>query len=170
MCSTRRASRFVPGCGRRSQAPSVIPRSTKPNGPVADGTGAPHLSPRDTTPRGTGHVPRDPELGRRVGQLVPKRESPTPSSTAPLDLVGRGMTDGACERRPHPGTSRSARVDEHVERGGCESSAYGADRIHDDWCDGPWPLRKAPAALFRIGTTTRDGTLLRVPRYCCFGA
>jgi hypothetical protein len=49
--------------------------------------------------------------------------------TGPLDLVGRGMTDSACERRPHPGTNRETRRVEHVGRGGCESSACGADRI-----------------------------------------
>jgi hypothetical protein len=35
-CPSLRASRFVPGCGRRSQAPSVIPRSSIASGPVSD--------------------------------------------------------------------------------------------------------------------------------------
>jgi hypothetical protein len=59
----------------------------------------------------------------------PGTRSATKWVTGPLDLVGRGMTDGACERRPHPGTCRETRHVRHVERGGCESSAYGADRI-----------------------------------------
>jgi hypothetical protein len=38
-CRSPRVDRFVPGCGRRPLAPSVIPRSTRSSGPVTHGAG-----------------------------------------------------------------------------------------------------------------------------------
>jgi hypothetical protein len=85
MCSTRRADRLVPGCGRRSQAPSVIPRLARPNGPAS------HVV--------VAWVERQPPV------TGPTNHRPgSTSDTGPLATDDRGMTGGACERRPHPGT------------------------------------------------------------------
>jgi hypothetical protein len=64
------------------------------------------------------------------------------------------MTDGAGERRPHPGTKRGARSVEYVERRGCESSACGADRIR--WRLVRWEVAFAEGACGALPHRERE--------------
>jgi hypothetical protein len=80
------------------------------------------------------------------------------------------MTDGASGAVRIPGRSGRHEAMSNVERGGCEPSACGADRIRGEWGRGTWLLRKAPSARFRMGNAIRGGTLSRVPRYFWSGA
>jgi hypothetical protein len=75
------------------------------------------------------------------------------------------MTDGACERRPHPGTKREARSVEHVERGGRESSAYGADRIR--WRLVRWEVAFAEGAFGALPHQSHESgwDIVTGPRY-----
>jgi hypothetical protein len=90
-----------------------------------------------------------------VSRLSPSIHRPDcTSNTGPLAIDDRGMTDGACERRPHPGTNRATRDVEHVGRGGCESSACGADHIR--WRLGRWAVAFAEGAFGALPHRERD--------------
>jgi hypothetical protein len=79
--------------------------------------------------------------------------------TGPLGGVGRGMTDGACgapsaSRDEARDSGRSARIDEHGGRGGCESSACGADRIR--WRGVRWEVAFAEGAYGALPHRKRE--------------
>jgi hypothetical protein len=82
-CSTLRASRFLPGCGRRSPAPSVIPRSTQPSGPAPHGVAGWIQRP----------LPHPPSSCSRAIVAAPSTPARSPSSarTMPTSPASSGL-------------------------------------------------------------------------------